>query len=116
MSINNRVEQIIKKTTISKSSFSKATGISTVILSHISSGRNKVSVTAVEQILTAYPKINAEWLLLGKGQMFKDGIETETTDMLAYQIQQLGEELDRHYKSANSKLSKLLSTVEDLKA
>ncbi|MFB1004134.1 MAG: hypothetical protein QMC70_08365 [Bacteroidia bacterium] len=116
MSINNRVEQIIKKTTTSKSAFSKTTGISTVILSHISSGRNKVSVTAVEQILIAYPKVNAEWLLLGKGQMFKDGIETETTDMLAYQIQQLGEELDRYHKSANGKLTKLLSTLEDLKA
>jgi hypothetical protein len=116
MSINNRVEQIIKKTTINKSSFSKATGISTVILSHISSGRNKVSVTAVEQILTAYPKINAEWLLLGKGQMFKDGIEKETTDMLTHQLQQLGEELDRYHKSANDKLTKLLNCIEDLKS
>ncbi len=115
MSINNRVGQIIKKTTISKSAFSKATGISTVILSHISSGRNKVSVTAVEQILTAYPKVNAEWLLLGKGQMFKDGIDTETTDMLQYQIQHLSEELERFYKATNGKLTKLLTSIDDLK-
>lgn len=116
MSINNRVEQLIKKTTTSKSAFSKTTGISTVILSHISSGRNKVSLTAVEQILTAYPKVNAEWLLLGKGQIFKDGLETETTDLLEHQIEQLNEELERFQKSAKSKLSKLSETLADLKA
>lgn len=116
MNINNRVEQLIKKTSISKSAFSKTTGISTVILSHISSGRNKVSLTAVEQILNAYPKINAEWLLLGKGQMFKDGLETEMTDLLEHQIEQLAEELERFQKSAKSKLSKLSDTLIDLKA
>ncbi len=114
MSINNRVEQLIKKTATNKSSFSKTTGISTVILSHISSGRNKVSITAVEQILTAYPKINAEWLLLGKGQMFKDGIKTETVDTLSFQIRHLAEELDKYHRLANSKLTKLFSTLKDL--
>lgn len=115
-SINSRVEQLITKTTTSKSAFSKSTGISTVILSHISSGRNKVSLTAVEQILLAYPKVNAEWLLLGKGQMFKDGLENESTDMLEHQIELLNEEIDRFHKSAKNKLTKLLSTVEELKA
>lgn len=83
MSINSRVVQLIDKTAGSKSSFSKATGISNVILSHISSGRNKVSLTAVEQILTSYPDVNAEWLILGKGSMFKQGPElSKEADLL----------------------------------
>jgi len=116
MSINNRVEQLIKKTTTSKSAFSKMTGISTVILSHISSGRNKVSLTAVEQILIAYPKVNADWLLLGKGPMFKDGLETETTDKLEYHINQLKEDIERFNKSATSKVSQLIADIENLKS
>ena len=69
MSINKRVEQLVEKTSTSKSAFSIATGISTVILSHISSGRNKVSLTAVEQMLKAFPSVSSDWLVLGKGSM-----------------------------------------------
>lgn len=114
MSINQRVETLIKKTTLSKTAFSKATGISTVILSHISSGRNKVSLSAVEQILIAYPKINAEWLLLGKGPLFKDSLETDTTELLSHQLTQLADEMERFQKSATSKINALRASLAEL--
>lgn len=112
--INKRVEQLIAKVAMSKASFSKATGISTVILSHISSGRNKVSLTAVEQIIMAYPNVSTEWLLLGKGQMFKDGIEDESTTLLYHQIASLHEELERSSKSLTLKLGKIKDTLDDI--
>ena len=71
MDINKRFLFYVDKVANSKAAFSKTTGISSVILSHIGSGRNKVSLTAVIQILEAYPSINAEYLLLGKGSPFK---------------------------------------------
>ena len=71
MSINKRVVQLIEKTSVSKAAFSEATGISTVILSHISSGRNKVSLTTVEQILKAYSNVSAKWLIFGQGSIFE---------------------------------------------
>ena len=116
MSINNRVGHLIAKTTNSKASFSQATGISAVILSHISSGRNKVSLTAVEQIIKAFPKVNAEWLILGKGQMFKDGLDTSAGNELEYNINQLQMELERHRKSVDSKIDVLKATISELKA
>jgi hypothetical protein len=115
MSINQRVETLIKKTTLSKTAFSKATGISTVILSHISSGRNKVSLSTVEQILIAYPKINAEWLLLGKGQIFKDSLDTELTEMVEFQLTQLSDEMERFQKSATHKINLLRASLAELK-
>ncbi|MGB1038877.1 MAG: hypothetical protein ACPGYY_09545, partial [Bacteroidia bacterium] len=92
MGINKRVVQLIESTTSSKSAFSTATGISTVILSHISSGRNKVSLTAVEQILKAFPNVNADWLILGKGAMLKDSVSSSITSQLQEDISSI--ELD----------------------
>ena len=114
MSINKRVEILIDKTSTSKSAFSKATGISTVILSHISSGRNKVSLTAVEQIIKAFPNINADWLLIGKGQMFRDGLGNDIAEELAETIVQIEEEHRRHSKSLESKINLLKETISRL--
>jgi hypothetical protein len=115
MSINKRVETLIEKTSNSKSDFSKATGISTVILSHISSGRNKVSLTAVEQILKAFPSINAEWILMGKGQMYKDGLENEIAEELNSALILLEDEYKRNAKSVESKILVLRRTIDALK-
>lgn len=40
-------------------------------VSHILAGRNKPSYDFIEKMLLAFPNINAEWLLLGKGDMYK---------------------------------------------
>lgn len=103
------------KTSVSKTSFSQATGISTVILSHISSGRNKVSLSAVEQVLQAYPNVNAEWLILGKGQMFKDGLEKDKMDELEARIEALSSELNKSKKSLELKVNELKAAVGKFK-
>jgi|TARA_B110000114_G_C14876989_1_gene311135 hypothetical protein len=115
MSINKRVETLIDKTSNSKSDFSKATGISTVILSHISSGRNKVSLTAVEQIIKAFPTINAEWILTGKGQMYRDGLDNDIAEELESALILLEDEHKRYAKSMESKISVLRRTIAALK-
>ena len=107
MSINKRVVELIDKTSTSKSAFSSATGISAVILSHISSGRNKVSLTAVQQILKAFPNVNADWLIHGKGQMLKEGIENETLVELTTALEQLEAEYIKMTKSIESKIDAL---------
>ena len=75
-----------------------------MILSHISSGRNKVSLTAVEQILKAYPNVNADWLIQGKGQMLKDGIENETLIELTRAMEQLESDYIKMTKSMEGKI------------
>ncbi len=113
MSINSRVESLIKKVASTKASFSQATGISSVILSHISSGRNKVSLTAVEQILKAYPSVNAEWLILGKGSMFKDALNPDLINELQSTIKDLESELDQSVKSFKGKIDALSEQLRE---
>jgi len=114
MSINKRVEQLVEKTSRSKSAFSIATGISTVILSHISSGRNKVSLTAVEQILKAFPSVSSDWLVLGKGSMFKDALEDDKASELQDNLDAIEQETQRYIKSVESKINKMKETILDL--
>ena len=111
MSINKRVVELIDKTTGSKSGFSKTTGISNVILSHISSGRNKVSLTAVEQILLAYPNVNAEWLILGKGAAFKTGLEKSKELELLNTIEEMNRDFTDAKKSFERNIEILKSTI-----
>ncbi|MDB9882908.1 hypothetical protein OAD66_07225 [Bacteroidia bacterium] len=114
MGINKRVVLLIAKTTNSKTAFSQATGISTVILSHISSGRNKVSLTAVEQILKAFPNINAEWLILGQGQIFKDGLDSSLTSELFENIEEMQSELEKFKKVTEIKILKIKSSLSSI--
>ncbi len=41
-------------------------------ISHILSGRNQPGYDFMVKLLTRFPDINAEWLLLGKGTLLKD--------------------------------------------
>lgn len=112
--INQRVELLIKKVANTKASFSQSTGISTVILSHISSGRNKVSLTAVEQILKAYPKVNAEWLILGKSSMFKDELDHDLTHELKVELEDLTQEFTRLKSVMDKKIVKMIDRINEV--
>jgi transcriptional regulator with XRE-family HTH domain len=46
-------------------------GIQRSGISHILSGRNNPSFDFLQKILTRFPKLSAEWLILGQGAMYK---------------------------------------------
>lgn len=112
MSINKRVLQIIDQVAQNKSSFSKSTGISPVILSHIASGRNKVSLKTVVQILETYPTLNAEYLLLGKGQVFKQD-QRDQMEKLLVDLEQLKSVLEGQHKQAVHAVGSLIHHIQD---
>ena len=44
-------------------------GVNRATISHILSGRNKPSIDFLQKLLSAYPNINANWLITGIGYM-----------------------------------------------
>ena len=44
-------------------------GVNRATISHILSGRNNPSIDFLEKLLSAYPNINANWLITGIGYM-----------------------------------------------
>jgi plasmid maintenance system antidote protein VapI len=71
--INVRVVAFLKHTGKSKSEFANQLDISPAVISHISSGRNKVALDIVQKILEHYPTVSPHWLLMGVGDMIEDG-------------------------------------------
>jgi hypothetical protein len=114
MNVNQRVEHLIQKIAQNKAGFSAATGISTVILSHISSGRNKVSLSAVEQILIAYPQVSPEWLILGKGYMFKEVKDTRELDRIKSEVLALKAQLQTNSQSTERKIEHIANLLDSL--
>lgn len=59
--------------------FADRIGVQRSSISHILSGRNKPSYDFLVRIMDGFPQLNAEWLLTGKGKMYKSDISVQPT-------------------------------------
>ncbi|QJW88170.1 XRE family transcriptional regulator [Spirosoma taeanense] len=72
MTIEIRLQQLIDALNVSVLEFARQLGEHRgEKVYHILHGRLKPRYDTLEKILTAYPQINADWLLRGEGLMFK---------------------------------------------
>ena len=65
--MKERILQFIEYKRLSKNKFYKETGLSNGILDK----QGGISSDSLEKIYYVYPEINLDWLLTGKGEMFK---------------------------------------------
>ena len=70
--MNTRLEQFIAAENISKAEFADNIGVARASVSHILAGRNKPSYDFITGLMQRYPRLNMEWLLAGKGKMYKE--------------------------------------------
>ncbi len=56
---------------LSYARFAEIIGVQPSSISHILSGRNKPGFDFIEKFLRHYPMVNADWLIMGKGNMLK---------------------------------------------
>ncbi len=78
--MKERILQFIQSEQVTSTQFADTIGVQRSSVSHILSGRNNPSFDFIRKILEAYAKINAEWLILGKGEMYKGGESRELFD------------------------------------
>jgi len=71
MEIRDRLTQIMTSKQMTPSAFADFLDIQRSNMSHYLSGRNKPGVDILQKILTKLPDINAEWLMMGRGEMSK---------------------------------------------
>lgn len=69
----NRINLILKAKNITARQFAEEIGIQPSGMSHIMSGRNNPSLEFVNKVVRRYPEIDANWLLLGRGEMYMTG-------------------------------------------
>lgn len=76
-SVNKRVQYIIEQKQLTSSKFADEIGVIRSSISHIISGRNKPGLELLQKILNRYNEINSEWLILGKGEVFRNRVPKE---------------------------------------
>jgi len=70
--MKDRIIQFLNANNLNSTKFADQIGVQRSSISHILSGRNKPSYDFIEKMLLTYPKLNAQWLITGKGNMFID--------------------------------------------
>lgn len=70
--MNTRLKQFLAAENISQSQFADTIKVVRASVSHVLSGRNNPSYEFMRAIMLSYPHLNMEWLMLGKGRMYKD--------------------------------------------
>ena len=69
--MKDRIKQFIEDQKLTATQFADEIGVQRSSISHVLSGRNHPGYEFIQKMLKKYPFINVEWLMLGKGDMFK---------------------------------------------
>jgi len=72
--MEERLVQLLKTEGINPTRFAERIGVQRSSISHILSGRNKPSYDFIIKILDSFPSVNPDWLLRGKGLMYKNDV------------------------------------------
>ncbi|HCC69807.1 MAG TPA: hypothetical protein DEQ09_01435 [Bacteroidales bacterium] len=70
--MKERIRIFLDKENKTSSQFAGEIGIQPSGVSHVLSGRNKPSLDFVIKMLNKYNDINTDWLLFGKGEMYRN--------------------------------------------
>lgn len=73
--MDTRLQQFLSAENISQSQFADIIGVARASVSHILSGRNRPGFDFIERMAKCYPALNLEWLITGKGRMYKTDSE-----------------------------------------
>lgn len=69
--MKDRIVKFMTQEGLSATKFADEIGVQRSSVSHILSGRNNPSFEFIQKILSRYKNLNAEWLILGTGSMYK---------------------------------------------
>ena len=76
LQMKDRISLLIKAKNLTAAQFADEIGVQKSSISHILSGRNNASLDFIQKILLCYPEVSMEWILFGKGPIFRS---TETS-------------------------------------
>ena len=71
MSEKERIEQVIKSMNLTARQFAAEIHVQPGTISNMMSGRNNPSLDVMKRIMERYPTLNPEWLIAGRGDMWR---------------------------------------------
>lgn len=79
--METRIDRLISTENLTPTKFADIIGVQRSAISHILSGRNKPSFDLIQKILTKFPRVSSEWLLMGRGEMYKTLVQQRLFDI-----------------------------------
>lgn len=76
--MNTRLKQFLAAENITQAQFADTIDVVRASVSHVLAGRNNPSYDFLKALMSKYPRLNMEWLMFGKGKMYKDAGEPES--------------------------------------
>ena len=78
--MNQRLQQFILAENINQAQLADTLRVARASVSNILSGRNKPGFDFLESLSLHYPDLNLEWLVTGRGRMYKTRAESTVSD------------------------------------
>lgn len=72
--MEDRLLKLLDTEQLTSAKFADAIGVQRSSVSHILSGRNKPSFNFLQKTMKAFPMLNADWLILGEGNMYEGDV------------------------------------------
>ncbi len=82
--MNTRLKQFLAAENISQAQFADSINVVRASVSHVLSGRNNPSFDFIRAMMQQYPNLNIDWLMFGKGRMYKDAARPEPVEELLF--------------------------------
>ena len=77
--MNTRLKQFIAAENITQAQLADTINVVRASVSHILAGRNKPSYEFISGLMRHYPNLNMDWLMFGKGKMYKSAQDFNET-------------------------------------
>lgn len=68
----DRIKHVMEYYEETPAGFAEKVGVNRSNLTHLFTGRNQPSLDFAKKVLTAFPEVSTEWLIMGVGKMIKD--------------------------------------------
>lgn len=114
--MKERIKEIMRAAKVTTDSqFAKIIGIKQAALSHILTGKNNPSLDVIMKINQAYPGVNLEWLLYGKGEMGNVENNNSVNGEAGTELPFMDFPANESEVSPQSKLEPIPQTIEKVK-
>lgn len=77
--MDKRLQRFLDAENITQSQLADKLGVAKASISHILAGRNKPGFDFIQSMAQCYPDLNLDWLIAGKGKMYKSQNGSPTT-------------------------------------
>jgi transcriptional regulator with XRE-family HTH domain len=100
--MKDRILEFLKVENKSSALFAEEIGVQASSISHILSGRNNPSLDFIVKMLKKYPSLSTDWLLFGKGQMYRD---SKQQDLFIAGTSETGQHADQQIEFESGNLA-----------